>query len=79
MPKVRRSDSIRRDSCVDSQALRRASRGWRDAGALGMLEVSEGPTPWRRVSWTPGAEGAEVFTALKVLVWEVGGTMRIDC
>lgn len=41
----------------------------------------EGPTPERRVSWRPGAEGAprvEVWRWEWVEEWEVGGAIRID-
>lgn len=41
----------------------------------------EGPTPARRVSWSPGAEGAAADREerwLKVLLWESAGTMRRD-
>ena len=33
---------------------------------------------WRRVSWTPGAEGAPRFAGVEVVV-VVAGTMRRDC
>ena len=45
-----------------SQFLRRASRGWEEMAGSGVeveMVVVEGPSPWRRVSWTPGADGAE--------------------
>lgn len=79
MPKVRRRLSMRRASWVDSQALRRASSGWRETGAGDSADKVFGPMPWRSVSWTPGADGADVLVDLKVLVWAEGGTMRMDC
>lgn len=39
-----------------------------------------GPTPARRVSWRPGAEGAPTVFAWRwewVVEWEEGGAMRI--
>lgn len=71
------------DSCVAVQEARRASKGcalssW--AGAAGLLEVEEmgeGPTPRRRVSWRPGAEGAECEVVVWVLEWLELGAMRI--
>ncbi|KAK5624751.1 hypothetical protein RRF57_000467 [Xylaria bambusicola] len=55
MPKVLRSDSMRRFSCVASHDLRRASRGWRDTGAGGVEEdegtgEAAGFRPWRSTS-----------------------------
>lgn len=39
----------------------------------------EGPMPWRRVSWRPGAEGAPAERRwVKVVGWVVSGTMRRD-
>lgn len=64
-----------------SQDLRRASRGCVETGLLAAASKGERPTPWRRVSWMPGAEGAEeVWSA-----WEkvegplAAGTIRRDC
>lgn len=64
------------------------SSGWAESGrALGVLLEEVGPTPARRVSWRPGADGApdgrrEVEVGLrweKEVVWEEGGAMRIAC
>lgn len=35
--------------------------------------------PWRSVSWTPGAEGADEVVVTWVVALEASGTMRIDC
>jgi hypothetical protein len=81
---------MRRASCVASQDLRRVSSGWVLSGrAEGLLaevfgeEVRRlGPTPARRVSWIPGAEGAPRDLAWRwecVLAWPEAGTMRIAC
>ncbi|TFB03135.1 hypothetical protein CCMA1212_004549 [Trichoderma ghanense] len=81
MPKVRRRDSMRTASWVASQDLRRASRGCVETGLLAAASKGERPTPWRRVSWMPGAEGAEEVWS----VWEkvegplAAGTIRRDC
>lgn len=79
---------MRRDSCVASQALRRVSSGCVLSGsAEGVLdevlgaEVRRlGPTPARRVSWIPGAEGAPRDLGWRwewVLAWPEAGVMRI--
>lgn len=41
---------------------------------------AEGPIPWRRVSWMPGAEGAELLEVVWAKVWgaEEAGTMRME-
>lgn len=47
-----------------------------------VLGASVGPTPARRVSWTPGAEGAPAECALRcewVVVWPAAGAILIDC
>ena len=83
MPKVRRSVDMRSCSRVASQALSRASRGCAEVGAV-ELEVAskgDGPTPARRVSCRPGAEGAEWLRSemwVNVEEWESAGTMRRD-
>jgi hypothetical protein len=70
---------MRSCSWVASQFLRRDSSGWEDVGRLEGVK-GEGERPARRVSCTPGAEGAEV----EVVVWvkveglEFSGTMRRD-
>jgi len=71
---------MRSCSRVDSQLLRRASRGWDEIGvAEEEREEGEGPTPERRVSCRPGAEGAEVDCRwVKEVVCESWGTMRRD-
>ena len=49
--------------------------------ALLKVEVV-GPTPARRVSWTPGAEGAPMECEVRwewVVVWPDWGTIRRDC
>lgn len=62
-----------------SQPLRRASSGCDETGAEAAT-WAEGPRPARRVSWMPGAEGAEWETMWEwVLAWEFSGTMRRDC
>ncbi|KAL1835438.1 hypothetical protein VTK73DRAFT_5651 [Phialemonium thermophilum] len=69
---------MRRASWVDSQARRRASRGWvLTGGAAGAEDGFEadadkdddGLRPERRRSWTPGAEGADCCwgTAVQLL------------
>jgi hypothetical protein len=63
--------------------LRRASRGWAEStGAGASVEVGalEGPTPARRVSWRPGAEGAEVDLVVwvKLVAGALAGVIRID-
>lgn len=63
-----------------SQFLRRASSGCVETGLLEAASKAEAPTPWRRVSWMPGAEGAEEeWEAWEKVVgaWEAG-TIRID-
>lgn len=64
-----------------SQLLRRASRGCAEEGLLAAASKGDWATPWRRVSWTPGAEGAEVvrFVWLKEVAWLFSGTIRRDC
>jgi hypothetical protein len=65
---------------VASQFLRRDSRGW-DESVVGVwLRFTEGPTPARRVSWRPGAEGAPVVRWARwewEVEWVEGGEMRI--
>lgn len=42
--------------------------------------MTEGPTPWRRVSWRPGAEGAPSDFSERwecEVEWPLGGAMRI--
>lgn len=42
----------------------------------------EGPTPARRVSWIPGAEGAPSDLGARwlwVVVWPAAGAILIDC
>lgn len=77
---MRRSPVILRDSCVASQFLRRVSSGCEES-VMGVEEVveveGEGPTPARRVSWRPGAEGAEVEVVAWVVVWDEEGAIRI--
>lgn len=44
--------------------------------------MTEGPTPWRRVSWRPGAEGAPSDFSERwecEVEWPLGGAMRIAC
>lgn len=59
MPNCRRSIAIFKLSCWARQCRRRDSSGWEEEGcgvvegAGGVMERLE-----RRVSWTPGAEGA---------------------
>jgi hypothetical protein len=76
----RRSRLIFTASCCCFQALRRASRGCVDdvLGAPAALGAgAERLRLWRRVSWTPGAEGAP-RTAGVVCVDVVAGMMRRD-
>jgi hypothetical protein len=78
-PYARRSVSMRSASRVASQDLRRDSSGWADEGLS--AANGDGPTPARRVSCSPGAEGA-------LVLWEglcvneercaSAGTMRRD-
>ena len=69
---------------MDSQAWRRASRGWADVGG-GRAEVDDAEDDvvllgwgwgegegWRRRSGMPGAEGADVEADWR-LVWEGWG------
>lgn len=79
MPYVRRKVSMRRDSLVASQDLRRASRGCAEMGLS--VSCGEGPTPARRRSCRPGAEGAAREAEgmwLNVEAWASCGTMRSD-
>lgn len=52
-----------------SHCLRRDSRGCAESGMVleVLFVVTEGPTPARRVSWRPGADGAPMETAWR---WE---------
>lgn len=80
MPKVRRSPSIFRDSWVASHAFRRASRGCAESGKEADDVAVEGPTPMRRVSWRPGADGAPADFGARWewdVEWPEGGAMRI--
>ena len=72
-------------SCVSSHFLSRVSSGCALSGTEeGDVEVvleTDGPTPARKVSWIPGAEGApEVFAArwLWELEWPDAGAILID-
>lgn len=62
MPNVRLNPSILRASCVSCHFLSRFSRGWALSGRedvwVELVGTTLGPTPARRVSWIPGAEGA---------------------
>lgn len=64
-----------------SQDLRRASSGCADTGVEDLASWGEAPTPWRSVSWTPGAEGAEEVCVVwvKVLGLGLAGMKRRDC
>ena len=66
--------------------MRRVSRGCAesgiDEGEAEVVWVKEGPTPARRVSWIPGAEGAPTFfweRWLWVVEWPDAGAILIDC
>jgi hypothetical protein len=72
---------------VASQFLRRDSRGWDEMGLVVPVAVAEvvresrgeGPTPDRRVSCRPGAEGADVLWLwVNVEGWVSEGMMRRD-
>lgn len=93
MPNVVRSEDIFKASCVACQDLRRDSRGWvesRVTGWEGLVVLDEvfdevvegrervGPTPERRVSWMPGAEGA-LREGVVWVGWDEEGTILIDC
>lgn len=73
-----------RDSCWARQDARRDSRGWADWRAVGEVDVEAFGAGWlrlrleRRVSCTPGAEGAPSWGVV-VEGWEGAGTMRRDC
>jgi len=69
---------------VACQAARRASRGWEDVGCALPSEEAVGgglrERLVRRVSWRPGAEGAEgLLLFVLVVVWAAGGAIRRDC
>lgn len=74
---------MRKDSWVVDHCLRRASNGCAEVGVVDdvVWAYGSGPTPARRVSWRPGAEGApwaEGRMCEKVEVWFSAGTMRRD-
>lgn len=79
---------MRKASRVASHCLRRDSRGCEEMGTAEAVEAPEeeetessgfGARPERRVSWSPGAEGAAMERRwVKVVVWESAGTMRRD-
>lgn len=71
-----------RASCVSSQRLRRDSSGCAESGMEAADVVTDGPTPWRRVSCRPGAEGAPRDFGDRCeceVEWPLGGAMRIAC
>lgn len=65
------------------QFARRASRGCAEAswGVVETVEAADGfrERLVRRVSWTPGAEGAEGLSEECWVAWLAAGTMRRDC
>ena len=66
-------------SCWDFQALRRASNGWEEEVVGAPVALGAGADRlrlWRRVSWTPGAEGAPRVAGVVLLV--LVGMMRRD-
>jgi hypothetical protein len=79
---------MRSCSRVASQLLSRASSGWAEVVgwsrasvllAVLVARVLEGPTPERRVSCRPGAEGADAdWRWVKEEVCASAGTMRRD-
>jgi hypothetical protein len=67
-------------SCCCFQAERRASRGWVEAVEGAPVALGAGAERfrlWRRVSWTPGAEGAPRLAGV-VFVVVLVGMMRRD-
>jgi len=74
-------------SCVAVHCASRDSKGCLESRGTEVVvdevcaECTTGPTPARRVSWIPGAEGAPRLkpeTLLWVLECEADGTIRID-
>lgn len=79
IPNCRRRSVAFSEACVEFQFARRDSKGcddWRTGGAV-VSTMAGAEERVRRVSGSPGADGAEMVGVV-VVEWEAGGAIRTD-